>query len=62
MNTIKPTKEQFQEFVNIRNSGMINMLDEQTIMRITQTGLNRSLCLYIYEHFSELAKEYQIDV
>ena len=59
---MKPTKEQFQEYVEIRDSGMFNMFDIRNIELYSCTGLNRKICSYIMQHFMELAKEYDIEV
>ena len=58
MRLIKPTKEQFEDFVLMRNSGVTNMFDVQKICELSTTGLNREICLYIMIHFSELSEEY----
>lgn len=59
---MKPTKEQFQEYVNIRNSGVTNMFDVRFICDISVTDLTREICLYIMQHFGELSEEYGIEV
>ena len=59
---MKPTKEQFQEYVNIRNSGVTNMFDVRFICDISVTDLTREICLYIMQHFGELADEYQVAI
>ena len=58
----KPTKEQFEDYVAIRNSGVTNMFDVRTVCGLSETGLTRELCLYIMSNFMELAKEYEVDV
>ena len=63
MNSIsKPTKEQFEEYVMIRDSGITNMFDVRFITEISATGLNRPICLYIMKHFEELANEYEVAI
>lgn len=62
MAAIKPTKEQFQEYVDIRNSGVTNMWDVRTIEKISTAGITRNHCFYIMENFEELAKEYKVEV
>ena len=57
-----PTKEQYQEYVNIRDSGITNMLDVRFITTISTTGLTKEICLYIMNHFAELSKEYNIAI
>lgn len=58
----KPTAEQFAEYVAIRDSGVTNMFDVRYISAISLTGLDRSTCLYIMEHFEALAKEYNVEI
>lgn len=58
----KPSKEQYEEYVAIRNSGVTNMWDIRFIENISRTGLDKSTCLYIMEHFGELADEYGVDI
>ena len=58
----KPTKEQFEDYVAIRNSGVTNMFDVRTVCGLSDMGLTRELCLYIMSNFMELAKEYEVDV
>ena len=59
---MKPTREQFEEYVAIRDSGVTNMFDIRFIESISHTGLDKSICLYIMEHFSDLGEEYLIAV
>ena len=59
---MKPTRDQFEEYVAIRDSGITNMFDIRFIESISLTGLNKSICLYIMNHFSELGEEYLIAV
>lgn len=58
----KPTKEQFEDYVAIRDSGMTNMFDVRTVCNLSVTGLTKEICLYIMTNFSALAKEYGVDV
>lgn len=58
----KPTKEQFEDYVAIRDSGVTNMFDVRTVCGLSDTGLTRELCLYIMSNFRELAEEYGVDV
>ena len=57
---MKPTKEQFEEYVSIRDSGITNMFDVRYIMNISDTGLTEPICIYIMKHFRELAEEYEV--
>lgn len=59
---MKPTKDQFVEYVAIRDSGVTNMMNIRYISDISITGLDRNTCLYVMEHFSELAKEYDVAI
>ena len=59
---MKPTKEQFEEYVSIRDSGITNMFDVNFIESISETGLNKSICMYIMKNFSELAEEYEVEI
>lgn len=58
----KPTKEQFEEYVSIRDSGITNMFDTRFIEIISNTGLTKDNCFYIMDHFDELAEEYGVVV
>ena len=59
---MKPTKEQFEEYVRIRNSGVTNMFDVRFICDISCTGLTREICMYIMNNFAQLAEEYEVTV
>lgn len=59
---MKPTREQFEEYVDIRNSGITNMFDIRFITSILSTGLTRDICMYIMNHFAELSDEFLIAV
>lgn len=59
---MKPTKEQFEEYVAIRDSGITNMFNVRLIEDISDTGLTRSICIYIMQHFMELADEYGVEI
>lgn len=54
---MKPTKEQFEEYLEIRDSGVTNMFDINYIITISETGLTKDICLYIMKHFDELVDE-----
>ena len=60
--TQKPTKEQFEDYVAIRNFGVTNMFDVRTVCDLSETGLTRELCIYIMSIFMERAKEYEVDL
>lgn len=59
---MKPNEEQFTEYVAIRNSGVTNMFDVRFICDISCTGLTKEICLYIMQHFAELAEEYDVEI
>lgn len=59
---MKPTKEQFKDYVRIRDSGVTNMFDVRTVCELSYTGLDRNICLYIMKHFAELAEEYEVEI
>ena len=59
---MKPSREQFEEYVAIRDSGVTNMFDIRFIQSISCTGLNKDICLYIMKHFVELADEYDVEI
>lgn len=59
---MKPNEEQFTEYVRIRNSGVTNMFDVRFITDISCTGLTKEICLYIMQHFAELADEYGVAI
>ena len=58
---MKPTKEQFEDYVAIRDSGVTNMWNVRLVCDLSETGLTNDICLYIMKHFSELADEYGVD-
>ena len=59
---IKPTKEQFEDFVFIRNSGVTNMYDTRTVCALSYSNLTEGICRYIMAHFLELAEEFNVEV
>ena len=58
----KPTKEQFQEYISISNSGISNLFDGKYICEVSKTGLTPEICVCINKRFIELAREFDIDV
>lgn len=62
MTEVKPTKEQFQDYVNIRNSGATNMFAVTVVCMLSKTGLTRENCFYIMKHFGKLAEEYEVEI
>lgn len=59
---MKPTKEQFEDYVAIRNSGVTNMFAVRTVCEYSSTGLTQEICIYIMQHFTELAEEYDVPI
>lgn len=59
---MKPTEEQFREYVEIRDSGVTNMFDIRHIVSISNTGLDKDICVYIMQNFTDLAIEYGVDI
>lgn len=58
----KPTKEQFEDYVRIRDSGVTNMFAVNIVCDLSYTGLTRDICLYIMQNFMSLAEEYGVEV
>lgn len=59
---MKPTKEQFEDYVAIRDSGVTNMFAVDVVCRLSETRLTKDICIYIMEHFTELAEEYGVEI
>lgn len=59
---MKPTKEQFEDYVRVRDSGATNMFDTTMVCALSNTGLTREICIYIMQNFVDLAKEYDVDI
>ncbi len=59
---VKPSKEQYEEYVSIRDSGVTNMYDLRFIEAISNTGVNKDICVYIMHNFTELAEEYGVEI
>lgn len=59
---MKPTKEQFEDFVSIRDSGVTNMFALDVVCMLSTTGLTKAHCRYIMEHFVDLADEYDVEI
>lgn len=59
---MKPTKEQFEDYVRIRNSGVTNMYDVNRVCSFSYTGLTKEICIYIMKHFTELASKYEVEI
>lgn len=61
---IKPTKEQFEDYVRIQKSGVTNMFDSTRVCTLSDTGLTRPILYYIMHgnNYDDLAKEYGVNV
>lgn len=57
-----PTKEQFEAYVRVRDSGKTNMYAIDTVCKLAHANLTRQHCMYIMKHFMELAEEYGVEV
>jgi len=51
------TKEEFEEFERVRQSGRTNMYDVDTVIALSH-GLTREKCIQIMKGYSELKKKY----
>jgi hypothetical protein len=51
------TKEQYECFVAIRNTGEINMFDLQGVIEMSNDVLDKEAVLYIYENWNKLQEE-----
>ena len=52
----KITKDQFEAYVRVQNSGVTNMFDIRNVTALT--GLNKEQCIAIMEQYNELTKKY----
>lgn len=55
---LKPTKEQFEEYIKLSESGFTNLFDGRYICEVSETGLTTDMCKCIVKHFDALAKEF----
>ncbi len=55
---MKPTKEQFEDYVRIQESGVTNMFAINVVCAYSRTNLTKDICLYIMDHYVELMEEY----
>ena len=53
---MKVSKEQFQQYRDVQDSGMFNMFDPQAQ---DMTSLNKEEWIYIIKNYSELKAEYE---
>lgn len=56
----KPTKEQFETYIEIQDSGVTNMFDIETVIALSGFELSKEEIFYIFKHYSELCDEYNI--
>ena len=59
---MKPTKEQFEDYVRIQMSGVTNMFAVNTVCALSYTGLTKDICIYIMKHYEELVDEYEVEI
>ncbi len=59
---MKPTKEQFEDYVRIRDSGVTNMWAINVVCALSSTHLTEKICLYIMQNFVPLAEEYGVEI
>ena len=59
----KPTKEQFEAYVTVQESGVTNMFDRQAVVDYAlewcDVELSKENILYIFQNYSELKEEYK---
>ena len=53
---IEITKEDFQEYEDVRQSGVTNMFMLSTVQYLT--GLSKKQLIYIMQNYTELCKKY----
>lgn len=58
----RPTKEQFEEYIEISGRGVSNLFDGEYICSESKTGLTKDICKFIHRYFTDLAKDFEIDV
>ena len=58
---MKPTKEQFEDYVRIQYSGVTNMFDVRMVCALSETWLTREICMYIMSNYEDLRKEYGME-
>ena len=52
----KITKEQFEAYIRVQNSGVTNMFDLKNVKALT--GLSKEQIIAIMEQYNELTKKY----
>lgn len=60
----KPTKEQFEAYVDVQKSGITNMWAIDTVIQYaeiqSQVYLTKEHCFYIMKYYNDLRAEYGI--
>lgn len=57
---VKPSKEQFEAYVDVQRSGVTNMYYVNTVCALAGHGLTKEHCLYISQNYEALEKEYDV--
>ncbi len=52
------TKEQFQTYLGIRDSGATNMFDVRTVVELSDDILSKEDCIFVMKNFNELWDKY----
>ena len=55
---IKVTREQFESYVEVQNSGKTNMFAVDTVMALMDTSIMKEQIFYIMENYAELKKHF----
>ena len=59
---MKPTKEQFQAYVDVQMSGITNMFAVNNVIKLASeyydTELDKDTCVYIMQNYADLKAEY----
>ncbi len=54
---IDVTKEDFEDYENVRSGGLTNMFDVSNVVELSD-NLTREKCIAIMENYEELVKEF----
>lgn len=58
------TKEQFEAYVEVRDSGLTNMFDVRAVIQLasdlSDTDLTKAECLEIMQHFGDYADLFKV--
>ena len=55
---VEVSKEQFQTYLEIRDSGVTNMFDVRKVVELSDGILKREDCIFIMKNFNELWDKY----